>query len=184
MTPTVPSTFHNKATLESQLKWSQHGPGLPPLTSVCASQLNLVCVHAVVPYWIPTATMIEMGNFHFLLLDVQQHNSQSVKKRLFRTKRLRRDVLCPFAHATIVMHSYHGLPNHIVSELQPKRHSQPHQNPSSNGFIQTGQYNAQNQRPAKNSVGRPVGNYALAFSPCRAYSSLLAPEASQLENFQ
>lgn len=56
-------------------------------------------------------------------------------------------------------------------------------NPSSNG-LQTGQYNAQNQRLAKNSVVRPVGNYALAFSPCRAYSSLLAPEASQLENFQ
>lgn len=82
------------------------------------------------------------------------------------------------------MHSDHEQPTHIVSEPQPKRHSQPQQNPSSNGFIQTGQYNAQNQRLAKNSVGRPVGNYALAFSPCRAYSSLLAPEASQLENFQ
>lgn len=68
--------------------------------------------------------------------------------------------------------------------FNPKRHSQPQQNPSSNGFIQTGQYNAQNQRLAKNSVGRLVGNYALALSPCRAYSSLLAPEASQLENFQ
>lgn len=76
-----------------------------------------------------------------------------------------------------------GLPGHIKPILQTQTPFPVAPNPSSNGH-QTGQYNAQNQRLAKNSVVRPVGNYALAFSPCRAYSSLLAPEASQLENFQ
>lgn len=75
---------------------------------------------------------------------------------------------------------------HSINPFKPKTpfpKSAP--DPSSNGLVQTGQYNAQNQRLAKNSVVRPVGNYALALSPCaRAYSSLLAPEASQLENFQ
>lgn len=117
----------------------------------------------------------------------RRHQVQRMQKGRFGPTRPLRGPLCfcprSKCHGCSRMHTCLGLPDHIKSTLQTQTPFLVASSTSSNS-LQTGQYNAQNQRPAKNSVIRPVGNYALAFSPCRACSSLLAPEASQLENFQ
>ena len=67
------------------------------------------------------------------------------------------------------MHSDHQLPkpNHIISTLESRTPYLAAQEipGASNGFAQTGQYNAQNHKLKKSPVIRPLGNYALAFSP-------------------